>query len=102
MFLFPFISLGGNWLRQMNLLAQFERAPTFFSHLKHIEFFRELIDVAQANQLAANQPPLVLTVLFADAISRDDLMVPLAHLLALRAGQHFRDLIDAEIKAALF
>ena len=29
-------------------------------------------------------------------------MIPLTHLLALRAGQHLRDLIDAKIKAALF
>ena len=102
MFLFPLISFRGNWLGQINLLALSERAPTFLSHLQHIEFFRELMDVAQTNQLAANQSPLVLTVLFADAISRDGLMIPLAHLLGLRADQHLRDLIDAKVKAAFF
>src|SRR5438874_12758950 len=102
MFLFSPISLGGNWFRQMDLLTLFERPPTFLSHLQHIEFFRELIDVTETNQLAANQPPLVLTVLFADAVSRDVLMIPLMHLLAFRAGQHFRNLIDAKIKAAFF
>src|SRR5438552_17889769 len=102
MFLFPSISLRRNRLREMNLLALFECPPTLFSHLQHIEFFRELIDVTETNQLAANQPPLVLTVFFADAISRDLLMVPLTHLLGLRAAQHLRNLIDAKIKAALF
>src|SRR5438876_336237 len=102
MFLFSSISLGGNWLGQVNLLALSERAPTFISHLQHIEFFGELIDITETNQFAANQPPLVLTVLFADAISRNGMMIPLTHLLALRAGQHLRDLIDAKIKAALF
>ena len=68
MFLFPSISLRGNRLRQVDLLALLERPPTYFSHLQHIELFGELIDVTETNQFAANQSPLVLTVLFADAI----------------------------------
>src|SRR3954467_7935378 len=40
-------------------------------------------------------------MLLADAVSRDLLVAPLAHVFSVRPGQHLGDLIDAKINSTL-
>src|SRR4051812_38130806 len=86
----------------MNGLALFERGPARLTQLQHVEFFGQLVQITLTHQLSPNQSPFILSSIFSNAVRRDVLMIPLADLLGIRAGQYFGNLPDAKVDAALF